>query len=350
MSEAEIPAESTLQGGALSALESFLGEHVDGGLAGPLRASLLSGGRSNLTYTLTDGKHDWVMRRPPLGHVLETAHDMGREYRVMKALDATAVPVPAMVAICDDPAVIGSSFYVMARVDGDTYRDAADFERLTPAEREALGLSFVDALAALAQVDYEAVGLGDFGRPEGYAGRQVRRWVKQLESSTSREVPGIKELAEKLAERVPEAQRASVVHGDFRLDNALVERGSAKILAVIDWEMSTLGDPLTDLGMLYLFWEGWQGLDNPIAATPVDFEGFPSWAQMRDRYVAATSLDLADFDWYAAFAFFKLAVICEGIHYRYVKGMTVGEGFERMGNLVQPLVERGLDTVNRWTR
>jgi aminoglycoside phosphotransferase (APT) family kinase protein len=331
----------------LDALREFLHPRIAGGLGGPLRADLLAGGRSNLTYGLSDGQHAWVLRRPPLGHVLETAHDMSREFRVMRALEPTAVPVPSMATFCDDPSIIGAPFYVMERVDGVTYRDREDFASLRPADRGALGRAFVDVLAALACVDYGSVGLAEFGRPEGYAARQVRRWTKQLESSSSRPVAGIGRLAEALSSQVPPAQRSSIVHGDFRLDNALINRDDASnVLAIIDWEMSTLGDPLTDLGMFYLFWEGWQGLENPIAATPVDFEGFPPWPELRDRYVAATGLDLDSFDWYAAFAYYKLAVICEGIHYRFIKGMTVGEGFERMGELVEPLVERGLTTLH----
>jgi len=330
----------------LTALTEFLMEVLSTPPLGPVKVSLLAGGRSNLTYVVSDASREWVLRRPPLGHVLETAHDMKREYRVMEALAATPVPVPAMVGFSDDLRYLGAPFYVMERVDGVAYRDSADFNRLDAQGRRALGLGFVDVLAELARVDHDAVGLSGFGRPDGFAARQVRRWTQQLAASASREIPGIAELRSRLAQRVPDAQRASIVHGDFRLDNALVHRADpGQVLAMIDWEMSTIGDPLTDLGMLYLFWEGWQGLDNPIAATPADFPGFPSWAELRERYVARTDLDLTEFDWYAAFAFFKLAVICEGIHYRFVSGLTVGEGCERIGAMVQPLVGRGLDTL-----
>ena len=262
----------------IAALSAFLSGVLDAAPEGELQVELLSGGRSNLTYTVRDASREWVLRRPPLGHVLETAHDMGREYRVMAALADTGVPVPDMIGFCPDPDVMGAPFYVMEKVDGIAYRDAADFESLDPAGRHALGTAFLDAMSALAVVDQDAVGLSDFGRPEGFAARQVRRWTTQLSQSTSRDNTAINRLGERLAERVPPAQRASIVHGDFRLDNALVHRSDpGTVLAIIDWEMSTLGDPLTDLGMLYLFWEGWRGLDNPIAATPVDFDGFPSW-------------------------------------------------------------------------
>ncbi len=340
------PAPATA-GVDLVALTTFLDAELPDLRQGDLRARLLAGGRSNLTLSVTDGTTEWVLRRPPLGHVLETAHDMSREYRVMKALGHTRVPVPHMVAFCQDAGVLGAPFYLMEKISGIAYRDAHDFASLDPAGRQALGTAFLDTLADLATVDYTEIGLGDFGRPDGFAERQVRRWGKQLASSSSRELVGIADLQKRLADRVPPAQRAAIVHGDFRLDNALVSPDDpSEVRAIIDWEMSTLGDPLTDLGMLYLFWEGWQGLDNPIAATPADFPGFPAWSVLSERYAERTGLDLAHFDWYAGFAFFKLAVICEGIHYRYVQGLTVGDGFEGIGGLVEPLVARGLDALS----
>jgi aminoglycoside phosphotransferase (APT) family kinase protein len=343
VSQAQLPSPPGVD---LAALTDFLRRVLPTPPVGPVKVSLLAGGRSNLTYVVTDATREWVLRRPPLGHVLETAHDMKREYQAMDALTGTPVPVPAMVGFSDDLRYLGAPFYVMERIEGIAYRDPADFDKLDPQGRRTLGLGFVDVLAELACVDQDAVGLSDFGRPDGFAARQVRRWTKQLAASASREIAGIAELGSRVAERVPQAQRAAIVHGDFRLDNALVHPSDpGRVLAIIDWEMSTLGDPLTDLGMLYLFWEGWKGLDNPIAATPADFPGFPSWQELRERYVRRTDLDLTEFDWYAAFAFFKLAVICEGIHYRFVNGLTVGEGFERIGDMVQPLVARGLDTL-----
>ena len=352
MAQSERVAASAPMGVDVGALASFLGEVLGEVFPeGRLSVSLLSGGRSNLTYTVTDGVRDWVLRRPPMGHVLETAHDMSREYRVMEALGPSSVPVPGMVGFCADPERMGAPFYLMEKVSGVAYRDATDFVALAPADRNALGIAFVDVLADLALVDPGDVGLADFGRPEGFSERQVKRWSKQLAASASRNVEGAEELAQRLLRSVPTPQRASIVHGDFRLDNALVDASDASnVLAIIDWEMSTLGDPLADLGMLYLFWEGWKGLDNPIAATPVEHEGFPSWGDMANRYVTATGLSMDNFEWYAAFAFFKLAVICEGIHFRYVNELTVGDGFEQVGDLVVPLVARGLTTNRRLIR
>jgi aminoglycoside phosphotransferase (APT) family kinase protein len=304
---------------------------------------MLSGGRSNLTYRLSDGERDWVLRRPPLGHVLETAHDMNREYRVMMGLAGTAVPVPRTTCYYAEKDILGAEFYVMDMVHGTVFRTAEDLATLLPLEAVRLGEAFIDTLADLHLVDYNAVGLGDFGRPDGYLDRQVRRWVKQLGSSTSRQIPGFDELGARLARTVPESTQSAIVHGDFRLDNAIVDATEpSKILAILDWEMATLGDPLSDLALFYLYWEGWGGLDNPIAATPAEQPGYPSWSELAERYSARTGTALKNFDWYEGFAIFKFAVICEGIHYRHVTGMTVGEGFEKIGAMVPELVQRGL--------
>jgi aminoglycoside phosphotransferase (APT) family kinase protein len=313
---------------------------------GTLYASLLSGGRSNLTYTLTDGAGRWVLRRPPLGHVLATAHDMGREYRVMRALAPTPVPVPRMVLEHPEPDVLGAPFYIMERVEGVVLRTGADLDRLDADEGRRLGYAFLDSLAALHLVDPAAVGLADFGRPDGYLTRQVARWTTQLASSRSRELPGIDALAARLADDVPLTQRASIVHGDYRLDNVLVGADDpGRVQAVLDWEMAALGDPLADLALFSLFWEGWGSRDNPIFATPAE-HGFPPAAELARRYAERTGLDLADDAWYTAFACFKFAVICEGIHYRHVRGLTVGEGFDRIGGLVPQMVRRGLAALD----
>jgi aminoglycoside phosphotransferase (APT) family kinase protein len=329
----------------LAAVRDLLHAHSPD--VGPLRASLLTGGRSNLTYALTDGTRRWVLRRPPLGHVLATAHDMRREYRVMRALAATPVPVPRMVLEHPDADVLGAPFYVMERVVGIVYRTAADLARLDADGARRLGHTIVDALADLHVVDPAAVGLADFGRPDGYLARQVSRWTAQLASSRSREVPGFDLLAERVAGSVPATQRASVVHGDYRLDNAIVAADDpGRLRAVLDWEMAALGDPLADLALFALYWQGWGMRDNPIAATPAD-HGFPSAAALARRYAERTGLDLADDAWYSALACFKLAVICEGIHYRHVQGLTVGEGFDRIGALVPAIVGRGLAALDQ---
>ncbi|MGZ5373357.1 MAG: phosphotransferase family protein, partial [Aeromicrobium sp.] len=232
----------------LGALRVWMDAQVPGLAAGDLSAELITGGKSNLTYSVTDGVHDYVVRRPPLGHVLDTAHDMSREYTVMAALAPTDVPVPKMYALCQDIDVIGSPFYVMEKVAGTPYSRAADLEALGESRTRAITERMVDTLAALHAVDYAAVGLSEFGRPEGYLGRQLRRWNKQLDSSRSRDLPGMDELIEGLDATLPTESGATIVHGDFRLDNLLVD-DSDQVTAVLDWEMSTLGDPLTDVAL-----------------------------------------------------------------------------------------------------
>lgn len=306
--------------------------------AGPLKLDLLAGGRSNLTYVLSDGRDEWVLRRPPLGHVLATAHDMTREARVQAALGTAGFPVPQVLVTSEEP-----PFYVMSRVPGTVLRTDGDLLAVPVDRRRAVGEAYVDALAALHLVDPERAGLGDFGRPAGFAGRQVRRWTKQLDSSRSREVPDLDRLAAQLAADVPGAGRGTVVHGDFRLDNMIFDfQDEPKVSAVLDWEMSTLGDPLTDLGLAWLFWDGWRGIDNPIAGTAGSHAGYPGWPVLVERYRERTGAQLEDFTWYQAFACFKLAVILEGIHFRHVQGLTVGEGFAEIGDMVRPLASRGL--------
>jgi aminoglycoside phosphotransferase (APT) family kinase protein len=306
----------------------------------PLTGEIISGGRSNLTYVIRDGHQEWVLRRPPLGHVLATAHDMAREHRVLTALAGTAVPVPATLLLCPDPGVLGAPFYLMEKVDGTVYRTAAQTARLAPDQRTRLTRTLVGTLAELHRVDPVAVGLADFGRPDGFLARQVRRWSTQLAASRSRELPGIERLAEQLAGSVPDSPAPAIVHGDYRLDNLLV-RGD-RIAAVLDWEMSTLGDPLTDLGLLLVYWDRLPELDNPVVQGVGPRHGFPDGATLAQWYATRTGADLSGLDWYVALAGFKLAVILEGIHYRYASGLTVGDGFERVGTLVPPLVEVGL--------
>jgi aminoglycoside phosphotransferase (APT) family kinase protein len=306
----------------------------------PMRAELFEGGKSNLTYRVTDGSHDWVLRRPPLGHVLATAHDMAREYRVMSALATTAVPVPAMVTLCDDAAVIGAPFYVMEYVEGTILRRTRDTDKLDDARRTALAHRLIDTLADLHEVDPIEVGLGDFGHPDGFLQRQVRRWTQQLERSRSRDLPGFDDLAAGLAANVPESQRASVVHGDYRLDNVLVGPDQ-EIRAVLDWEMATLGDPLCDLGLLPVYAAPVPGVAGIVSDGMGPHNGFPPLESLIRRYADRSGLDVSHLSWYTALGYYKLAVICEGIYYRYATGKTVGPGFDQIGNIVEPLVTAG---------
>jgi aminoglycoside phosphotransferase (APT) family kinase protein len=332
----------------LGALEEFLrssGAVRDPGDRpyGELHAQLIAGGKSNLTYRVTDGVHDWVVRRPPLGHVLATAHDMAREHRVMSALSATTVPVPEMVALCEDPTVMGVPFYVMHFVEGAVLRRTTQSADLSHEQRADIAHRLVDTLADLHEVDPDTVGLSDFGHPAGFLERQVRRWTAQLERSRTREVPGFPELASALAARVPQSQRASIVHGDYRLDNVLIGQDQ-RIRAVLDWEMATLGDPLTDLALMLVYGRlGESGLDSVtnVSLAP----GFLTEAEIIERYSRGSDRDLSDFGFYLGLAAFKLAAILEGIHYRFLNGQTVGPGFDRIGEAIHPLLAAGLTAI-----
>ncbi len=308
-----------------------------------LSARLLTGGKSNLTYEIGDGARTWILRRPPLGHVLATAHDMGREYRVMSALRDTEVPVPRMYALCQDEEPLGAPFYVMERVSGTPYRYAKDLAGFGPARTRALSSAMVGTLAELHAVDPAAVGLTDFGRPQGFLDRQVHRWRKQLDASHSRELPAAEELFERLAARVPEESAFAIVHGDYRLDNLLVDAGD-RITAVLDWEMATLGDPLTDLALMLVYHRlavlGAGDADACLAP------GFLTEEEIIERY--AEQREPARFGFYLGLASFKLAVILEGIHYRHRHGQTVGQGFERVGESVVPILEAGLQSLEEY--
>jgi aminoglycoside phosphotransferase (APT) family kinase protein len=314
---------------------------------GELRGvQLISGGRSNLTYRLDLDGAAVVLRRPPLGHVLPTAHDMSREYRVLSALSGTAVPVPMPLAICSDTEVIGAPFYLMKYVDGVVLRTRQDGEQLSPEQAAELSELLVQMMAAIHGVDIEAVGLADFGRPQGYLSRQLSRWQRQWELSNTREMPGYAELVARLAAGLPDPAKAggTLVHGDFRLDNTLVQLTMpARIAAVVDWEMSTLGDPLADLGLTLSYWADDAGAQFPdinVGATVTALPGFYSRAQFAARYAELTGRDISSIGYYIAFGYFKLAVVLEGIHARYLLNQTVGEGFEHEGPAVPVLIAR----------
>ncbi|RKT76705.1 aminoglycoside phosphotransferase (APT) family kinase protein [Terracoccus luteus] len=325
----------------LGAVSAYLETAAPGILDGPLTARVVAGGKSNLTYEVGDGRRTVIVRRPPLGHVLETAHDMAREHRVMTALAGTAVPVPRTYALCTDVDVIGAPFYVMEHVAGTPYRFAAQLSPVGHERVRTISERLVDTLVELHAVDPDAVGLGDFGRPEGFLERQVRRWKRQLDASRSRDLDGIDDLHARLAASVPESGDVIVVHGDYRLDNLLVGDGD-EVTAVLDWEMATVGDPLTDVALL----EAYQALPrvmDTVAVSDVSrAPGFIGPVELRRRYADASGRDLTHLSFHLGLAYFKLAVILEGIHYRYTQGQTVGSGFAHIGDATVPLVRAGL--------
>ncbi|MGW7663994.1 phosphotransferase family protein [Streptomyces sp. NPDC054756] len=327
----------------LDRLRGLLERELPGLAQGPLTGRLIEGGRSNLTYTVSDGTSRWVVRRPPLGHVLATAHDMRREHRVISALHPTSVPVPRPLLLCEDEEVLGAPFYVMEFVEGTPYRTADQLAPLGPRRTRDAVLSLVDTLVGLHAVDPASVGLEDFGRPEGFLDRQLRRWGKQLDASRNRDLAGIDELHATLGRRLPDSPAPTVIHGDYRLDNVLIGPDD-RIKAILDWEMSTLGDPLTDLGLLVMYSMPLGTPDSPVSTT-AEAAGHPAPTELIQRYAERSGRDVSAVAWYTAFAWFKLAVILEGIHYRYTLGQTVGRGFDRIGDLVPVFIQHGLTTL-----
>jgi aminoglycoside phosphotransferase (APT) family kinase protein len=291
------------------------------GLVAPFHYEAIAGGHSNLTFCVTDAAgRRVVLRRPPLSHALASAHDMAREHRIIAALAGTAVPVPSALGLCTDESVNGAPFYVMGHVEGHVVRDVDTARRvLDPAARDAAGDSLVSTLAAIHAVDPTAVGLGELGRHEGYIVRQLKRWHGQWHASKTRELPAIDRVHATLAAHVPEQGPASIVHGDYRLDNCIVD-DSGRVVAVLDWELCTLGDPMADLGLLMVYWTGPndEPSANAFAATRV--EGFPDREEIARRYAAVSGRDIASLDYYVAFAYWKLACIIEGVYARYLAG------------------------------
>jgi aminoglycoside phosphotransferase (APT) family kinase protein len=316
-------------------------------------AELISGGLSNITYRLHLPGGDVILRRPPLGGVLPSAHDMRREYRVIAALSGTDVPVPSAIALEPDADVLGCPFYIMSDVVGEVLRTAADTGRLDVAARGRLADDFVEILARLHAVDVDRVGLGDYGRGAGYAGRQVHRWGEQWQRSRQRELPDLDRLVTALAERVPPDRETTIVHGDYRVDNTVVDLGPSaanpRIVAVLDWELSTLGEPIADLALAMTYWHD-RGDDEraaiPVAVGVTAHEGFPTAAELAERYSARTGRDLDQLPFYLGLAGMKLAVILEGVVARHRGGHTVSGGYDQLGDAVPALVARGLNALS----
>jgi aminoglycoside phosphotransferase (APT) family kinase protein len=309
----------------LSAVGPWLEAHVDGAV-GPFEAELIGGGRSNLTYAVTgaDGRR-MVVRRPPLGHVLATAHDVAREYRIIHALGPTDVPVPVTLALCTDVSVNGAPFYVMTFVDGVVLDGPAKAEALDPATRARASEELIDTLAALHAVDVDAVGLGDLAKRDGYVERQLRRWQRQWADSRTRDLPAIDEVAERLSARVPPQREVTIAHGDYRFGNCLTDPRTGRINAVLDWELCTLGDPLADVGYLGVYWTD-PGTGGGRGNDPSGGEGFPSYADLVERYTRRTGRDVDGIDYYVAFQSWRLAVISEGVYARYLHGAMGDQG------------------------
>jgi aminoglycoside phosphotransferase (APT) family kinase protein len=314
-----------VEGLDMAKVGAWLEANVDGAI-GPFTAELIGGGRSNLTFTVTsaDGRR-LVVRRPPLGHVLATAHDVAREHRIIAALGPTPVPVPAALGLCTDEAVNGAPFYVMGFVDGEVLDNPEKGRRLEPQVRAAASHHLIDVLADLHAVDIDDVGLGDLARRHGYIERQLKRWTTQWANSKTRELPAIDEVAARLAARVPPEHEVVIAHGDYRFGNCLTDAATGHIAAVLDWELCTLGDPLADVGYLAVYWTD-PGSPGRRHNDPSGAPGFPTYAELLERYAARTGRDVSAIDFYVAFASWRLAVISEGVYARYLHGAMGDQG------------------------
>jgi aminoglycoside phosphotransferase (APT) family kinase protein len=328
----------------------WLAERV-GTLTPPLTFSPIAGGHSNLTFTVTDtdGRR-WVLRRPPLGQVLATAHDMAREHRIISALAGTEVPVAPVVGLCEDEAVNGAPFYVMDFVDGQVVRDPFAASSLDPEVRRRAGESLIEVLARIHTVVPAEVGLDDLGRHEGYIERQLKRWHGQLEASRTRDLPVMDEVHTALCASVPEQGPATIVHGDYRLDNCMLAPDGS-VMAVLDWELCTLGDPLADLGLLCVYWSDPGDAGNLAVNGATAVGGFPTRRELIDRYSELTGRDTSHIDFYVAFGYWKLACIVEGVYSRYAGGAMgdrAGQDFSAFADAVSELADAALEATQRF--
>jgi aminoglycoside phosphotransferase (APT) family kinase protein len=323
-SDASLPPPDTVPGIDVASVTRWLATNVVGAEP-PFHFDVIAGGHSNLTYAVTGANGArYVLRRPPLGHRLASAHDMGREHRIIAALSGSDVPVAPALGYCDDDAVNDAPFYVMAFVDGVVIRDRATAqERLTPQARRAASESIVDTMATVHRVDLDRVGLSDLGRHDGYIGRQLKRWYTQWNAQKTRDLAAVDEVHDALLACIPEQGPATIVHGDYRLDNCMVDQHGT-VVAVLDWEICTLGDPLADLGLLQVYWTGPGDSASAWTGSATTAPGFLDRADLARRYADVSGRDISDLPFYVSFAYWKLACILEGVYARYLGG-ALGE-------------------------
>jgi aminoglycoside phosphotransferase (APT) family kinase protein len=300
-------------------VSAWLADNVDR-VQPPFTFELIAGGHSNLTYKVTGaGGEAVVLRRPPLGHVLATAHDMAREHKIISGVGQTGVPVPEALGVCEDEAVNGAPFYVMTFVEGDVLHDDKVAAAVPEAERAALGVHVAEVLAELHAVEPEAVGLGDLGRREAYIARQLTRWTRQWEQSKTRELPQMEATQATLERTMPEQVGAAIVHGDYRLGNMIT--GEGRIRAVLDWELCTLGDPMADVGYLVNNWVEPGDAQTAGSSSPTLAGGFGTRDEILARYQELSGRDVSRVGYYRAFSYWRLAAICEGVYRRYKEGV-----------------------------
>lgn len=322
------------------------------GFTGPLHLSKFKGGQSNPTYKIDAPSGSYVLRRKPFGPLLPSAHAVDREFKVQAGLSKAGFPVAPQYGLCTDDSVIGSWFYVMGMVDGRTIWNGA-MPDATPGYRRATYLAMIDTLAQLHQVDVDSVGLSDFGKPGNYFGRQVDRWTKQYRLSETELMPEMEQLIEWLPATLPEQTRTSVVHGDYRIDNMIWARPEThgdrpEVLAVLDWELSTLGDPLGDFSYVCMAWVTENGGRSGVQDVDRKALGIPELEEVVERYCEKTGrTSVPDMNWYFAYNFFRLAGIIQGIKKRVIDGTASSEHAKAMSERVQPLVDRAAEFARR---
>ncbi len=331
-------------------LEDWFRRRVTG-LEPPLDYEKIHGGMSNLTFLVTDqGASRWVLRRPPLGKTLGSAHDMGREVRVVSALAGTGVPVPPVVGYCEDPEVTGAPFYVMEFVEGPVIRGAEQAAAFPGEEqRRHLGRGLVETLARIHSVDLVETGLADLGRHDGYVQRQLKRWSGQWEKSKTRELDSVEQIHARLVELAPPQLATTLVHGDYRLDNVIFSP-TGDVAAVVDWELCTIGDPMADLGLLMVYWR--QADDPPLRLlTPASTEpGFPARSDLADWYAEITGRDISQLDYFTALGFWKLAIIAEGVLARFSAGQygeDIGDVVDQSQATIDLLLSQAAEAIDR---
>jgi aminoglycoside phosphotransferase (APT) family kinase protein len=331
----------------LAGLGRFIAERKLGDISA-LRSENISFGHSNEVHLVHFDGHSWALRRPPRGPLLPTAHDVIREAKVLEALQNTPVPVPRIYAACDDPSYIGAPFYLMEYVKGEVIRADGQHFASTPEIRKTVSAEMVALLADLQDVDYRAVGLEGFGRPDGYLERQLRRWVDQLERTLpyTRPLPVMEQVKEWLRAHIPASQAPTIVHGDFKLDNVMFDPATKKVIAVFDWEMSTIGDPLADFGWMLSYWPDPTDASDGVVSSMVAEEGWMTRREMTDLYEQRTGRAMRDFVFYQAFALFKLAIIMEGSYSRFVRGQTDDPLFAGLTERVPALADAAWKVCN----
>ncbi len=313
----------------MARLQPFLQDRL--GSAGPITVEQFPGGHSNLTYRLRLGDRELVLRRPPFGSKVRSAHDMAREFRVLSKLHSAYPLAPKALLYCDDPSILNAPFYLMEPIRGLIIRrDPPPGVPFPPAIARRLSEVFIDNLARLHTLDYAAIGLSDLGKPQGYLERQVKGWIERYHNSKTHDLPEVDRISPWLIARMPATHESALIHNDYKYDNLVLDPNDpTKIVGVLDWEMCTIGDPLTDLGTALAYWTNPQDPEDfqEIRSAPTTLPGTLTRAQLVERYAAATSRDPGDMIFYLAFARFKVAVIIQQIYYRYAQGLTQDERF-----------------------